>query len=105
MSEQICLRTYEVNYCRYDGNPCAEVNCKSLNSYLQKGWKVVMVTPKSNYNEYIVEKQTTNNIDKSKRLMKEALTVINGYGGEDFKQDIIGQLKEFINTNDGLAGL
>lgn len=103
MVNQKCVRTYEL-YCGKN-NYATENNCDELNKFLDDGWKVVMVTPKSNYNEYIVEKQTTNNIDKSKRLMKEALTVINGYGGEDFKQDIIGQLKEFINTNGGLAGL
>ena len=28
-----------------------------LQKYLDEGWKVVMVTPKSNYNEYIIEKE------------------------------------------------
>ena len=41
-------------------NPCAKENCESLNSYLENGWKVVIVTPKSNYNEYIIEKEVDN---------------------------------------------
>ena len=57
MKEQRCVRTYEVNYSGYQMNPCAEVNCQNLNSYLKCGWKVVMITPKSNYNEYIIEKE------------------------------------------------
>jgi hypothetical protein len=28
-----------------------------LNSALKEGWKVVMVTPKPEYNEYILEKE------------------------------------------------
>lgn len=57
MIKQKCVRTYEVNYSGYNNNPCATVNCEYLNSLLEKGWKVVMVTPKSNYNEYIIEKE------------------------------------------------
>lgn len=57
MIKQKCIRTYEKHYGTYPDNPCAEVNCKTLNSYLKAGWKVVMVTPKSNYNEYIIEKE------------------------------------------------
>lgn len=57
MKEQRCVRTYEVNYSGYQMNPCTEVNCDNLNSYLKFGWKVVMVTPKSNYNEYIIERE------------------------------------------------
>lgn len=57
MIKQMCLRTYEDDYCGYGSNPCAKVNCEELNAYLQAGWKVVMVTPKSNYNEYIIEKE------------------------------------------------
>lgn len=57
MTEQHCVRTYEDNYCCYQSNPCAEVNCEELNLYLKKGWKVVLVTPKPKYNEYIIEKE------------------------------------------------
>ena len=49
MTKQYCVRTYEINY--------SEDNCETLNSYLNEGWKVVKVTPKSNYNEYIIEKE------------------------------------------------
>jgi hypothetical protein len=42
-------------------NPSAASNCKQLNSFLEEGWKVVMVTPKSNYNEYIIEKEVKEN--------------------------------------------
>ena len=56
MIKQYCVRTYEINYSGYS-NPCAKVNCETLNSYLNEGWKVVVVTPKSNYNEYIIEKE------------------------------------------------
>lgn len=56
MTKQLCVRTYEVNYSGYQNNPCCTVNCELLNSYLEKGWKVIMVTPKTHYNEYIIEK-------------------------------------------------
>ena len=61
MIRQQCVRTYEVNYSDYQMNPCGKVNCEFLNSYLGKGWKVVMVTPKPNYNEYIIEKEIKDN--------------------------------------------
>ena len=57
MIKQYCVRTYEINYSGYSCNPCAKANCETLNSYLNEGWKVVTVTPKSNYNEYIIEKE------------------------------------------------
>jgi len=57
MIKQYCVRTYEENYCGYQNNPCGKVNCEFLNSYLEEGWKVVMVTPKPKYNEYIIEKE------------------------------------------------
>ena len=57
MTKQHCVRTYEENYSGFQNNPCAKANCETLNSYLNEGWKVVMVTPKSNYNEYIIEKE------------------------------------------------
>ena len=49
MIKQYCVRTYDINY---SGD-----SDKTLNSYLNEWWKVVMVTPKSNYNEYIIEKE------------------------------------------------
>jgi hypothetical protein len=57
MTKQYCVRTYEENYSDFQNNPCAKVNCEVLNSYLKKGWKVVRVTPKPKYNEYIIEKE------------------------------------------------
>lgn len=63
MVEQKCVRTYEVDYSGYSNNPCAAANCEYLNSFLKEGWKVVMVTPKSNYNEYIIEKEVENDKD------------------------------------------
>ena len=32
-------------------------NYEVLNSYLDRGWEVVMVTPKPGYNEYIIERE------------------------------------------------
>jgi hypothetical protein len=57
MIKQYCVRTYEENFVGFQNNPCGKVNCEVLNSYLEKGWKVVMVTPKPKYNEYIIEKE------------------------------------------------
>lgn len=57
MTEQYCVRTYETNYSDFKNNPCDKLNCEVLNSYLDKGWKVVMVTPKPGYNEYIIERE------------------------------------------------
>lgn len=57
MIKQYCVRTYEINYSEYSDEPYAKENYETLNSYLNKGWKVVRVTPKSNYNEYIIEKE------------------------------------------------
>ena len=34
-----------------------------LNDCLNDGWKVVMVTPKPDYNEYIIEKEVENEAD------------------------------------------
>jgi len=48
MTEQKCVRTYEVNFSG-QLNPDSEPNCRELNSLLKCGWKVVMVAPKSNY--------------------------------------------------------
>ena len=67
MVNQKCVRTYEMNYSGYNNNPCATVNCEYLNSLLEKGWKVVMVTPKSNYNE-----NKNENEEKEKNNNNEA---------------------------------
>ena len=48
MTEQKCVRTH------YTEGHKAEVGCRDLNSYLECGWKVVMVTPVSSLNKYIV---------------------------------------------------
>lgn len=60
MTEQKSVRTYEVNYSSYNNNPCSEVNCAELNSYLKAGWKVIMITSKERYNEYIIEREIDN---------------------------------------------
>lgn len=60
MTEQKCVRTYEVKYSGYQMNPCAEVNCKELNSYLECGWKVVFITLGTGYIEYIIEREVDN---------------------------------------------
>lgn len=57
MTKQHCVRTYEENYSGFQNNPCTKANCELLNDYLADGWKVVMVTPKPRYNEYIIEKE------------------------------------------------
>ena len=60
MTEQKSVRTYEVNYSGYNNNPCSEVNCAELNSYLECGWNVITVTSKERYNEYIIEREIDN---------------------------------------------
>lgn len=54
MIKQFCLRTYDTNTYGYFES---KYNCDELNSALKEGWKVVMVTPKLGYNEYILEKK------------------------------------------------
>lgn len=54
MTEQKCVRTYDKdNSCSHTTKAC----CEDLNSYLKCGWKIVMVTPKTDYNEYIIERE------------------------------------------------
>lgn len=53
MKEQRCVRTYEIEYT----DPCNKSNYEELNKYLDWGWKVVMVTSKPGYNEYIIERE------------------------------------------------
>ena len=52
MKEQYCVRTYDI-----DDNNSEKSNYDVLNSYLDRGWKVVIVTPKPGYNEYIIERE------------------------------------------------
>ena len=54
MTKQFCVRTYDSNAYDY---PWSKDNCNELNLALKEGWKVVMVTPKPDYNEYILEKE------------------------------------------------
>lgn len=57
MTEQKCVRTYDnINY-----NSCVESICsKELNSLLERGWKVVFITPRPTYTEYIIEREIDN---------------------------------------------
>lgn len=61
MTKQRCIRTYEVDYSGYQMNPCATVNCERLNSFLERGWKVVLATHGKGYIEYIIEKEVNTN--------------------------------------------
>lgn len=54
MIKQRCVRTYDMDAF---GHLWTKDNCEELNSALEAGWKVVMVTPKPEYNEYILEKE------------------------------------------------
>lgn len=56
MKEQYCVRTYDINDNEVQNNNNEKSNYEVLNSYLDRGWKVVMVTPKPGYNEYIIER-------------------------------------------------
>lgn len=56
MVVQKCVRTYELYY--GGDNYLTKNDCNELNDYLNNGWRVVMVTPKPHYNEYIIEKET-----------------------------------------------
>ena len=51
MTEQCCVRTYEVEPID------SKSNYEELNKYLDWGWKVVTVTSKPGYNEYILERE------------------------------------------------
>lgn len=50
MKEQYCVRTYDINDNEVQNNNSEKSNYEVLNSYLDRGWKVVMVTPKPGYN-------------------------------------------------------
>lgn len=57
MTEQFCVRTYDINDNEVQNSNSEKSNYEVLNSYLDRGWKVVMVTPKPGYNEYIIERE------------------------------------------------
>ena len=57
MTEQKCVRTYDKN--EFSNNE-TRVCCKELNPYLEKGWKVVFITSKVDYIEYIIEREVDN---------------------------------------------
>ena len=57
MKEQYCVRTYDIDNNEVQNNNSEKSNYEVLNSYLDKGWEVVMVTPKPGYNEYIIERE------------------------------------------------
>ena len=56
MKEQYWVRTYDIDNNEVQNNNSEKSNYEILNSYLDRGWKVVMVTPKPGYNEYIIER-------------------------------------------------
>ena len=57
MKEQRCVRTYDIDNNEVQNNNSEKSNYEVLNSYLDKGWEVVIVTPKPGYNEYIIERE------------------------------------------------
>ena len=57
MKEQYCVRTYDIDNNEVQNNNSEKSNYEVLNSYLDKGWEVVIVTPKPGYNEYIIERE------------------------------------------------
>lgn len=59
MIEQRCCRTYDVA----KGGNSTDDCCVEVNSRLDHGWRVVCVTPKADYTEYIIEKE----VDDSRR--------------------------------------
>ena len=61
MIEQKCVRTYDKNEF---GSNTTRVCCGELTSYLEKGWYVIFITPKSDYTEYIIEKEVNADIPK-----------------------------------------
>ena len=67
MTEQKCVRTSHTEGYK------AEVGCKDLNFYLERGWKVVLVTPISGSNKYIVNEYIIEReVDSSrKEMLKE----------------------------------
>ncbi len=57
MTEQKCVRTYDKN--EFSNNETREC-CEELNPYLEYGWKVVFITAKADYIEYIIEREVDN---------------------------------------------
>lgn len=56
MTEQKCVRTYDHTNGLNSTTHC----CTELNSRLERGWKVVFVTSRANYTEYIIEREVYN---------------------------------------------
>lgn len=57
MKEQLCVRTYDIDNNEVQNNNSDKSSHDVLNSYLIRGWKVVIVTSKPGYNEYIIERE------------------------------------------------
>jgi hypothetical protein len=57
MTEQKCVRTYDTN--EFGINE-TRVCCEELTPYLEEGWRVVFITPKATYIEYIIEREVDN---------------------------------------------
>lgn len=53
MTKQKCVRTYDSVRSTHDTSYC----CTELSEYLNDGWKVVFVTPRTDYTEYIIERE------------------------------------------------
>ena len=51
MTKQKCVRTYDREGFR------ERSGCEDLNKWLEYGWRVVMAIQKSDYNEYIIERE------------------------------------------------
>jgi len=56
MTEQKCVRTYDVARGTHETSFC----CTELSEYLEHGWKVIFVTPRLDYTEYIIEREVDN---------------------------------------------
>lgn len=54
--QQKCVRTYD----RAAGTCSTSYCCTELSEYLKYGWKVVFVTPRTDYTEYIIEREVDN---------------------------------------------
>lgn len=57
MTEQFCVRTYDIDDGEVQNNNGEKSNCDVLNLYLGQGWTVKTVTSKPGYNEYILERE------------------------------------------------
>lgn len=98
MTKQYCVRTCEAKF----NDPYGKENCEVLNSYLKDGWKVVMVTPKPRYNEYIIEKETMQvqenerlktDLEYAKTIIKDLLNNSHEYAKQNAEDFIKGEKK------------